>query len=111
MEFLIRTNIDLSKRYIRFLKWKSYLLLQKFEQILYLNVYISSEGSNLPLYKVVLKIGVPGDDLILIQKDHNLATLFKKCAADMERYLRKNKEKNIDRKRSVYRKKFLMARK
>jgi ribosome-associated translation inhibitor RaiA len=111
MKFTIRNNADLSNRYIRFLKWKSYILLQKFKQLQYLDVYITSEGNPLPLYKVVLKIGVSGHDLILSKKDYDLKLLFKKCAADMERYLRKHKEKNIEIKRNLNRKKVLIARK
>ncbi len=94
MQIVIRNQAKISNKYIRFIKWKIRKIKDKFKHLLYLKVLISKEGQKPSRYKAVLKLGIKGHDIILTNYSENLTSLWSKSVNDVQRYLRKNKERN-----------------
>ena len=92
MRITIENRADISKQYLRFLKWKIHRTNKKFGDLVYVEVFINSEGQNKPTYNVTLKLGVKGNDIVLNESDQNLGKLMKELSTKAERYLRKRKE-------------------
>lgn len=93
MKVIVRNNTTLPNRIIRFIKWKLYGLGRKFKHLHYAEVYLKSEGQNPVLYKVNLKLGIPGKDIILSQQSENINELLHLSAKSAQRYLNKTKPK------------------
>ena len=91
MEILVRNNAGIPSKYIRLLKWRIRKTQEKFGSIIYTEVYISKEGNSKPLYSATIKIGVPGNDIILRHRSTDLKKLWRDSFKDVNRYLNKNK--------------------
>jgi ribosome-associated translation inhibitor RaiA len=89
MKFVIRNQANISNKYIRFAKWKIRSLSKKFTDIFYSEIYIKRESTHPITYKVVVKLGVPGPDIILSAKSTNLNALWAELSAKIKRQLRK----------------------
>ncbi len=76
MKIIVRNHANVSKKYIRFIKWKLYSLKRKFDQILYAEVFVKSEGKIPKEYLVNVKLGVPGNDLFIKNKSENIGELM-----------------------------------
>lgn len=93
MKIQINNQSGLANKYIRWIKWKTYRTKRKFDQLLYAEIYITQEGQNPSLHHSVIKLGVPGYDIILKNKAESPKELWKNSFNDVVRYLRKHKEK------------------
>lgn len=106
MRIDIRNNAQLKKKDLRFIKWKLYSLKEKFQDLIYTNVFINSEGQSPKIYIVNIRLGIPGHDIIIQNKSENLGELLQKTSQGIHRYLAKNKEtnhrKNKSRKNHIY---------
>ena len=91
MNIIVQNQANLSNKYVRFTKWKLYGLASKFKDLLYAEVFFSTEGSTLVTYQVHLRLGITGDDIIIKNKSKNLSDLFRITYKDAHRYLAKNK--------------------
>jgi len=92
MYIQVNNHAKLSKKYVRFAKWRIYKISEKFKHLLYAEIHISKEG---PLFLSTIKLGVPGYDIILKHKNENIRQLLKKSFDDGLRYLRKYKDKRL----------------
>ena len=72
MEIRISNVADVSNKNVRLLKWKLYNLAEKFKDLLYVEAFINSEGKKPTEYKLQLRLGIPGHDIILSKKSANL---------------------------------------
>lgn len=95
MKVIIRNNASLSNKISRFIKWKLYGLSRKFKHLIYAEVHIKTEGKN-PLYIVNLRLGIPGNDIILSNKSENLYELLQLTNKSAHRYLNKTKPKHAE---------------
>ncbi len=93
MNIQVNNQAGLPNKFVRLAKWKMYRVKEQFNQLLYSEIFISKEGKGLVEYHSVIKLGVPGYDIILKNKSHSPKALFKTSYADVVRYLRKNKER------------------
>ena len=93
MKIIVQNNADLPNKHIRLLKWKIYRIKRKFNHLLYAEVYISKEGTSPQKYRAVVKLGIPGNDIMLIHRSESLAEVWRASYKDAKRYLRKRKEK------------------
>ncbi len=89
MEFVIRNQANISNKYIRFAKWKILKLSRKFNNLLYSEIYIKKESIKPASYTVVVKLGVPGPDIIISAHSQNLNSLWSTLSAKIKRQLRK----------------------
>jgi len=89
MTITINNRTDISNKYIRFIKWRLYRLKRKFSLLHYANVFIGSEGHRKKVYTINIRLGIPGDDIILKQKASDIKTLLKSFHRDAHRYLSK----------------------
>ena len=76
MNIIVRNQANVSNKYIRFIKWKLYGLKQKFNQLIYAEVFLKSEGKTPKVYLVNIKLGIPGQDLFLKNKSENIGELL-----------------------------------
>ena len=90
MEIIVRNHANIPNKYVRFIKWKIRSAQRKFNRLIYTEVYISREGMH---YRAVIKLGIPGNDIILRNQSDSLKSLWQKSSKDMLRYIRKHKEK------------------
>ncbi len=93
MTITIRNQADVHPKYIRFLRWKIRKIKDKFNNLIYANIHISKEGHGKPIYKAVVRLGVPGHDIIITNESTELFMLWKKSLDTAERHLRKYKDR------------------
>lgn len=87
MYLTVNNQSDLSNKYIRLIKWRLYGLKRKFDQLLYAEVSIRTEGQKPKTYVVNLRLGIPGNDIIIRNKSTNLKDLMHRFHQDAHRYL------------------------
>ena len=97
MKIQVNNQAGVSNKYVRLIKWKSYKVKAKFDRLLYTEVFISKEGKKPVVYHSVIKLGVPGYDIVLKHKSKTLNDLWKQSFESVVRYLRKEKEKRTNR--------------
>lgn len=93
MRITISNQAGIPNKYIRLIKWKIRQIKDKFKHLMYLDVYITKEGIKNSVYKAVLKLGVPGNDIIITNDATEPSLLWKRSFVASHRYLRKYKEK------------------
>lgn len=93
MKIIVQNNAELPNKYIRLLKWKIYRIKRKFNHLLYAEVYISKEGTSPQKYRAVVKLGIPGNDIMLVHRSESLTKVWRESYKDAKRYLRKRKER------------------
>ena len=76
MRVIVRNQANVPNKYIRFIKWKLYSLKRKFNQLIYAEVFVKSEGNTPRKYQVNIKLGIPGNDVILKNKSENIGELL-----------------------------------
>lgn len=94
MKITVQNTTDLPNRYVRKLKWNLYNLAEKFNHLIYANIYINQEGHGQPIYELSVQIGMAGPDVIIKNRSADINDLFKKAAKDAFRYCRKTKPNN-----------------
>ncbi len=94
MKFTIRNQANIANKYIRFSKWKI-RKFTKFSKLLYAEIYINKESASSELYKVTVKLGVPGPDIIVTAQDTNLNSLWSDLVSKLKRAMRKNNDKKL----------------
>lgn len=97
MRFEIRNRAQIANKYIRFAKWKIRKLCSVFGEVIYTELYVSKVSSQQELYKVVLKLGVSGPDIIISEEHSNLKKLWSNISAKLKRQLRKQNEKRLSK--------------
>ncbi len=93
MRIIIRNNAQLSNKNIRFIKWKIYSIKRKFQDLLYVEIFLNKEGQTPPTFITTIKLGIRGHDIILHNKSENLGELLQKSTQLVHRYLVKHKKK------------------
>jgi len=93
MKILVRNNTKLPQRYARFIKERITQAKDKFQHLLYAEVYLSEEGNSKSTYKAVVKLGVAGQDIVLTHTAESPTELWRETFNDVQRYLRKYKER------------------
>ena len=76
MQVLVKNTENIPRKYIKLIKWKMYNLAEKFKNLLYVEVFIKSEGTNPLEYQIKIRLGVSGHDIILTRKSQNLVALI-----------------------------------
>lgn len=93
MKIMINNQAGIANKYLRFIKWKLYQAKKKFDNLSYVKIFITKEGKSKAVFKTVLKLGVPGNDIILSYQSEQPTQLWSKASSGVYRYLRKHKEK------------------
>jgi ribosome-associated translation inhibitor RaiA len=93
MRFEVRNRAGIANKYIRFAKWKIRKHCSRFGDVLYAELYVSETGSRLKTYNVVIKLGVPGPDIIIKSEHTDLGQLWASFSAKIKRQLRKQGER------------------
>jgi ribosome-associated translation inhibitor RaiA len=93
MKIIIQNNTQLAQKYIRFIKWKIYGAKNKFEQLLYVDIHLNTEGQNPKTYTANIRLGIPGNDIIIRKRDINPGTLFTASSNAIHRHLGRYKNK------------------
>ena len=93
MQITIRSNVEISNKYIRFIKWKINSNIRKFHDLIYVEIHINSEWQSPITYFVNIRLGISGHDIIIQNKSEDLVELFQKSSKAIHRYLAKNKSK------------------
>ncbi|MFK8006986.1 MAG: HPF/RaiA family ribosome-associated protein [Saprospiraceae bacterium] len=93
MRITIRNNTQLPNKVLRFIKWKLRSVERKFQDLIYVEVFLKSEGQSPQTFISTLKLGIKGHDIVLQNKSENLSELLQKTTQSVHRYLAKNKTK------------------
>jgi len=89
MKFTIRNQAAIANKYLRFAKWKIRKLSGKFGKVLYSDIFVKQVAQNPNLYYVTVKLGIPGPDIVVSAKAHNLNELWAELSSKIKRQLRK----------------------
>ncbi len=93
MKFIIRNQANIPNKYIRFSQWKIRRLSRKFAHVLYSEIYVKKLGANPDVFETIVKLGVPGPDIIIKQKSTNLNEMWSELSRKIKRQLRKQSDK------------------
>lgn len=91
MQINIRNNARLPNKYVRFIKWKFFRIKEKFDDLIYVEVFLNTEGTKPKIFSTTMRLGIPGNDVILHHKSDDPGKLFQKSYQAVHRYLAKNK--------------------
>lgn len=91
MNVIIQNQANLPNKYVRFMKWKTHRLSEKFKHLIYAEIFLRSEGNSPTIYQVRLRLGIAGDDIIIKNQSSDLGELFRETHKDAHRYLAKTK--------------------
>lgn len=91
MNIIIRNKAELPNKYLRFIKWKMIKIQKKFQQLIYVEVFLKTEGNSPKEYSANIRLGVPGNDIIIQNKSNDLGEIFKKSFDAIHRNLAKYK--------------------
>ena len=101
MRITVKNQTTISNKYIRLMKWKIYGIKEKFDDLIYAELFINEEGNNPKNYICTMKLGVPGNDIILRHKSEDLRKLWYDSSRAAMRYLNKYKDKKVARSRQA----------
>ena len=87
----VQNQANISNKYVRFAKWQAYKVKSKFDEMEYVEIFIKKNSSANPVYRLTLKIGVKGYDIVISAKNENLYSLFNDAYKTVIRQLRKRK--------------------
>ena len=91
MNIQINNRTGLPNKYIRFIKWKIYRLKDKFQHLIYAEVFLNSEGKKPTMYSTNIRLGIPGNDIIIKNQSENIRNLLLQSTKDAHRYLAESK--------------------
>jgi ribosome-associated translation inhibitor RaiA len=91
MRITISNNAQLPNKYLRFIKWKINSMKRKFQELIYVEIFLNSEGQSPKTFIVNIRLGIAGNDIIIQNKSENLVELFQNSTQSIHRYLAKNK--------------------
>lgn len=95
MTFIIRNQAEIPNKYIRFSKWKIRKLSKKFGKLLYSEIYIKKTSSKPNIYETIIKLGVPGPDIVVSAKSDSLPKLWSELMLKLKRQMRKYNQKQV----------------
>ncbi|NND79094.1 MAG: hypothetical protein HKN53_04290 [Maribacter sp.] len=90
MKITIRNKARLPNKILRLLKWKIYSVKRKFNDLLYAEVFIDSEGQSPKVYSIKTRLGIPGQDIIIRNQSKELPKMIRKTVSSYHRYLAEN---------------------
>ena len=91
MKIIIRNNAKHPKKFIRFIKWKFHRIHEKFKELIYVEVFLNVEGNTPKTYIANIRLGIPGNDIIIQNKSESLTEIYRKSIENVHRLLAKNK--------------------
>ena len=91
MRISINNRTAIPNKHIRFIKWKIYRLQEKFKQLHYAEIFLRAEGNKPRVYQVNVRLGVPGNDIIIKNRSEDISQLLHRCTRDAQRYLAQRK--------------------
>lgn len=94
MKFIVRNQAKISNKYIRFAKWKIRKLSGRFQDLIYSEIYIKQESSHPKYFSAVVKLGIPGPDIVVRAQGKDLKELWSTLSHRIKRQLRKISQKN-----------------
>lgn len=77
MKIVLNNKADLSNKYARFIKWKTYKLQEKFSSLHYANVYFKRVSPNSNEYMLTVELGVTGPDIVIKKKSDDVRKLIR----------------------------------
>jgi putative sigma-54 modulation protein len=87
-------NFDIDKKLIEFVQEKAKKLEKYYDKIVDCDVYLKVENTSDKENKIVeIKLGVPGDDLIVKKQCKTFEEAVELCRESLERQVLKKKEK------------------
>ncbi len=89
MTITVRNSAGIANKYIRLLKWKLYRLNRKFRDLHYAEIFIKREGNRNAMYEAIIRLGVPGNDIILKHRSPSPSVVMAESHKDARRYLAK----------------------
>ncbi len=106
MRIIIRNNLEISNKYIRFIKWKINSVKRKFHDLIYVEIHLNSEGQSPKTYYANIRLGISGHDIVIQNKSRDLVEVFQKSSQAVHRYLAKNKstKKKLKKRNEVFHK-------
>lgn len=93
MKFVIRNQAKIANKYVRFAKWKILRLSRRFGELVYSEIYVKKVSVKPAIYKVTVKMGVAGPDIVVSDQSSNLKELWSNLSQKLKRQLRKYSSK------------------
>jgi putative sigma-54 modulation protein len=87
-------NFDIDKKLVEFVNEKVNKLVKYYDKIVYCDIFLKVENTSDKENKTVeMKLGVPGDDLIVKKQSKTFEESVELCRESLERQVLKKKEK------------------
>ncbi|MDX1683963.1 MAG: hypothetical protein R3275_01940 [Saprospiraceae bacterium] len=94
MTINISDQADLSNRLIRRIKFLLYKLKEKFQQIIYTDVHIGTEGHSPTSFTMSIVVGLPGQSVVFTMQEEEPESLIKGSYLKLKRILSKRLGRN-----------------
>jgi len=88
MRINIQNQAEVSTRYTEKIENRLTKLERFYDKIAYADVHITSEGNSVTTYKLALKIGVPGHDVVVKQKGDKMNKLISNVMESAKRQVK-----------------------
>jgi len=98
MRINVSNKAQLPNKHIRFIKWKFYQTKAKFQQLHYVEVFLNTEGQSPKNYIAKVRLGIPGNDIIIQNQSQHLSEIFRKTYSTVHRTLSSTKKSKITRR-------------
>lgn len=85
----VNDQANLSNRLIRRIKFLIYKLKEKFDQIVYTDVHIKTEGHSPASFQLSIIVGLPGKDVVFTTSESEPENLIKTTYLKLKRILSK----------------------
>jgi len=77
MKIVLNNKADLSNKYARYIKWKTYKLQEKFSALHYVNIYFKKATNKSREYVLTVELGVTGPDIVIRKKSDDVKKLIR----------------------------------
>jgi len=94
MKIIVRNQAGIANKYLRFAKWKIRKLSRRFYNLIYSEIYVKKISKSPEVYIATIKMGVPGNDIIVSAQSDDLDSLWSQLSIKMKRQIRNYKERS-----------------
>ncbi len=88
MRINIQNQAEVSTRYTEKIENRLTKLERFYDKIDYADVHITSEGSSVTTYRIALRVGVPGHDVVVKQKGDKMNKLISNVMESAKRQMK-----------------------
>ncbi len=97
MKIIVNNKAGIPNKYIRLAVWKLKNLNKRLKRLIYAEIFIQHHPGALEPYETVIKLGIPGNDIIIKERSKDLKKLWANTLKKVVSSVKKYKDRLTDR--------------